>query len=996
MTTQRLYVLMALIALVICLSAAQAMPDSGSRDAGPVPTGTGLVEGRGQEEGAAAGVGVLSEDLLKDWYWRLLGPSMPAGRAWTVVGVESDPTTLYVTTASGGLWKSMNNGTTFEPVFDHEGSASTGAVAIAPSNPDIVWVGTGEPANTRANSWGDGVYKSSDGGATWTNMGLRDSRMTGHILIHPENPDIVYVAAMGRLWGRNEERGIFKTVDGGESWRKVLYIDDTTGFNDIQMHPADPDVLLAAAWQRFRYGGGDMAEAGPGSGIFKSTDGGETWERLENGLPTDPMGKIHIAIARNNPDIVYANILTGEPAGRGQRTSDQGGLFRSDDGGDSWTRVNDRQTSYYYNRVYVDPNDDETVWMPVYELNRSRDGGRTFEEVNMRHVHNDLHSMWIDPHDSTHFLLSGDGGVNITYDGGRTYQQAVLPIGQFYETAVDTANPYHVFGGMQDTGHWRGPVRTYDEEGITAFDWIKLRYVGDGMAIATDPRDPNVLFMAQQFGNTSRLDLTTWNRTELQPSDPDELRSRGARNEMRWDWSPALALSKHDPDFVFLGSNYLFRIHGPTGSWELISPDLTRQQGTSPRGISEGYHSYGALFSVAESPLDAEMLWAGADDGPIWVTRDGGTHWTRVDVSIPGPALMPPESAAEGSARVATASEWGRSDSPGLDPTEPQMAHFRAAPYPPSRSAIIANVTGMLPMGNWPTPCVVAEIEPSRFARETAYVAYDCHKLDDVRPYLFKTTDAGRSWRSINGDLPDNGSSWVIREDPRHPDVLYAGTELGIFVTIDGGVHWARLKGNLPTVGTRSLAIQEREQDLVAATYGRSIWVTDISPFAEMAGPSQLAVGANAGGEALAKPLHLFAPEPVTLFKTRVTYGNTIEELNGDMFFRAANPPDGAIITYYLRDGIPGDVRIEIFDTAGNPLRTLRGPGEPGMHQVVWDLKSDETAAAQARRGMTPSEADYAAKVAPGRYSITVTAGDLSETGYVNVRVAPPATRERF
>jgi len=991
----RIHVPVAVIGLLICSVAIPGSPGASAFGGAP---GSPAVAGTWPAQAGETSQGLFNDELLSDWHWRLLGPTMPAGRAWTVVGVESDPKTLYVTTASGGLWKSTNNGTTFEPVFESEGSASTGAVAIAASNTDIVWVGTGEPANTRANSWGDGVYKSTDGGATWANMGLRDSRMTGHIVIHPEDPDIVYVAAMGRLWGRNEERGIFKTVNGGATWQKVLYVDDTTGFNDIQMHPADPDVLFAAAWQRFRYGGGDMAESGPGSGIFRSTDGGENWERLANGLPTDPMGKIHIAIARNNPDIVYANILTGEPAGRGQRTSEQGGLFRSDDGGDSWTRVNDRQTSYYYNRVYVDPNDDETVWMSVYELNRSRDGGRTFEEVNMRHVHNDLHSMWINPADSDHFVLSGDGGVSISYDGGDTYQQTVLPIGQFYETAVDTADPYHVFGGMQDTGHWRAPVRTYDEEGITAFDWIKLRYVGDGMAIAADPRDPNVLFMAQQFGNTSRLDLRTWDRTELQPRDPDALRSRGALHQMRWDWSPAMALSKHDPDFVYLGGNYLFRIHGPTASWELISPDLTRQQDTSPRGISEGYHSYGALFSVAESPLDAEMLWAGADDGPIWVTRNGGQRWRRVDVNVPGPALMPPESAADGATKVATESEWEIGENleiGGLDPAEPQMAHFRSAPYPPSRSTMIANVTGMLPMANWPTPCIVAEIEPSRFARETAYVAYDCHKLDDVRPYLLKTTDAGRSWRSINGDLPENGSTWVIREDPRHPEVLYAGTEFGIFVTIDGGEHWVQLKGNLPTVGTRSLAIQEQEQDLVAATYGRSIWVTDISPFAEMAGPSELAAGHNAGSDALAKPLHLFASEPATLFKTRVTYGNTIEELNGDMFFRAANPPDGAIITYHLRDGISGDVRIEISDIAGNTLRTLRGPGEAGLHQIIWDLKSNETAADQPRRGTTPSEADYAAKVAAGRYSVTVTAGELFEEGFVNVRVAPPTTSVR-
>ena len=879
--------------------------------------------------------GGLDADLLANWQWRLVGPSTPAGRAWTVVGVDSAPKTLYVTTASGGVWKSVNAGTTFEPIFDDANVASTSVVAVAPQNPDIVWVATGEPANTRANSWGDGVYKSENGGESWTHAGLSETHMIGHLIIHPKNPDIVYVAAMGRLWGRNDERGIFRTSNGGRSWDKILFVDDTTGFNDIQMHPENPDVLYAAAWQRFRYGGGDMVESGPSSGLYKSTDGGDTWTLLENGLPADPMGKIHIAIARGNPELVYANILTGEPVRPG-RTSSQGGLFRSQDAGASWVRVNDRQTSYYYDRVYVDPNNDESVWMPVFELNVSRDGGRTFEEVNMRHVHNDLHSMWIDPNDSDHIVVSGDGGVSITYDGAETWQQTVLPIGQFYETAVDDANPYHIFGGMQDTGHWRAPVRTYDEEGITAHDWIKLRYTGDGMGIAADPRDENIIYMSQQFGNTSRLDLRTWDRIELQPRDTDALRARGATHEQRWDWSPAFMLSRHDPDYVYIGGNYLFRIHGASAQWELISPDLTRQQDTEPRGAKDGYHSYGALFSVAESPLAAETLWAGADDGPLWVTTNGGREWTRVDTNIEGPGLGSP-------------------------------------PQPPSGSASIADLPGMLPLGSWPTPCVVAEIEPSHFDEHTAYVAYDCHKLDDEAPYLFKTTDGGASWTSVTGDLPI-GSTWVVKEDPAHAKVLYAGTEFGIYVTIDGGGHWERLLGNLPRVGTRSLAIQARDKDLVAATYGRSIWVTDIAPFAEMA------------DGALDEPLHLFAVKPATLFKTRVTYGNTIEEMNGDMFFRAANPPDGALIRYHLRDAA-SDVRIEIRDASGALVRALAGGGARGLHMVEWDLKTDETAGRERERRapVTPSEWEFSQKVAPGRYRIRIIADELTARSFVTV-----------
>jgi len=844
---------------------------------------------------------------------------MPAGRAWKVVGVESDPRTLYVTTAGGGLWKTVNHGTTFEPIFNFEGTASTGAVAIAKSNPDIVWVGTGEAANTRANSWGDGIYRSTDGGRTWENLGLRDTFLISHIVIHPTDPDIVYVAALGHLWGANQQRGVFMTTDGGATWDKVLYVDETTGAADIQMDPSNPDVLYAAMWQRFRFGGGDMDEAGPGSGIYKSTDGGASWTLLTTGLPTDDMGKIQLAIAHHDSRIVYAAILTGEP-GRGGRSSDQGGIFRSDDAGLSWRRVNERMTNYYYQHIYVDPGDDETVWMPVFELNRSTDGGRTFHEVNMRHVHNDLHSMWIDPSDPRHIAITGDGGVSISFDRGATWLQTTMPIGQFYEISIDNQDPYRIIGGMQDTGHWLGPNRTYDEEGITPSDWFKLRYVGDGMASATDPRDPNIIYLVQQFGNTSRLDLRTWERRELQPRDAEELQARGVTHRVRWNWTPAFALSVHDPDYVYLGSNYLFRIHAGTGEWEVISPDLTWQQDRTLRGIEDGYHSYGTLFSVAESPSDADLIWAGADDGPIWITRDQGDDWTQVDPNLP-----------EGA----------------------------------------------------PENCVVAEIEPSRFEAETAYVALDCHARDDLRPYLYRTADLGRSWTDVSGDLPEQGSSYVIREDPDNRNVLYAGTEFGVFVSIDAGSHWVKVQNNLPTAGVRSMLIQSRERDLVAGTFGRAIWVLDIGPIAELSEAT------------LEKPLHLFQTAPATRFRWRVTFGNSIEEMNGNQFFRAKNPPFGTMVTYYLKDDVPGGVDIVIRDGAGGTVRSLTGPGEAGINRVVWDLRSDATIAdPPARQGRTPSEWAFQQLVPAGTYSVSVTAGTDSSTGSITVRDEPEGGRQ--
>ena len=733
----------------------------------------------------------------------------------------------------GGLWKSTNNGTTLLPIFEHETSASTGAVAVAKSDPNMVWVGTGEPANTRANSWGDGVYKSTDAGRTWTNMGLKESRQISAIVIHPTKPDTVYVAAMGYHWGCNEERGVFKTVDGGRTWQKILYVNDSTGAIDLQADPKNPDVLYAAMWQRIRWGNGDMTESGPGSGIHKTTNGGRTWTKLTTGLPTEPMAKSTLAVARHNPKIVYAAILTGEPASGGKRTSMQGGIFRSDDAGRTWRRTNDMMTSYYYHRIHVDPTDDERVWMPVFDLMMSADGGKTFTKQNLRHVHNDLHALWIDPTDARHFFIGGDGGVNITYDRGATYQQAVLPIGQFYEVAVDNQDPYYVYGGMQDTGHWLGPSETYDNEGITNHDWIKLRFNGDGMAIHTDPDDPNVIYMVQEFGNFSRLDLRTWSRTELQPR-ADEAKKRGL-HPFRYDWTPPMIVSQHDPSVLYLGSNYVFKYTERGAKWDVISPDLSKQQERTLKGATDGYHSYGALFALSESPLDAQIIWAGADDGPLHLTRDGGKTWTNVTANFPTSA---------------------------------------------------------------PTYGVVSHIDASHFDKATAYVAYDVHTREDIKPYLYRTNDYGRTWTNITGDLPANGSTYVVKEDPVNANLLFTGTEFGLFLTIDGGRHWVKLQNNLPTVGVRTMAIQARAHDLVVGTFGRAIWVTDIAPFEELT------------ADLLAKPAHLFAVKPGTLFKTRYTYGATIEELNGDMFFRADNPPYGTEITYYLRDAQPGDVTL--------------------------------------------------------------------------------------
>ena len=859
--------------------------------------------------------GTLNSGLLAEFKWRLLGPSSPAGRVWQVVGDENDPRTFYVCTAGGGLWKSTDNGTTLLPIFDNQTSASTGAVAIARSNSNLVWVGTGEPANTRANSWGDGVYKSLDGGKTWNHMGLIESRQISSIVIHPFRPDTVYVAAMGYEWGRNEERGIFKTTDGGRSWTKVLYVNDTTGFIDLQADPKNPEVLYAAAWQRFRFGGGDMAESGPESGIYKTVDGGKKWVKLNNGLPAEDKSKITLAVARNNSKIVYAAILTGEPAPGGKRTIDTGGVFRSLDAGRSWQRMNPAMTSYYYDRINVDPGDDNRIWMPVFDLMVSTDGGKTLVKSNMKHVHNDQHGIWIDPRDPQHLILGGDGGVNISYNRGATWQQAVLPIGQFYEVAVDNQDPYFVYGGMQDTGHWLGPSQTYDNEGITNHDWIKLRFNGDGMPVYSDPTDPNIIYMVQEFGNFSRLDLRTWDRKELQPS-ADEAKKRGL-HPFRYDWTPPMIISQHDSKTLYLGSNYLFKYTDRGAKWEIISPDLSAQQGNDWKGNKKdytGYHSYGALFSIAESPRDEDVIWTGADDGPIHVTRDGGKSWTEVSQNMPA---------------------------------------------------------------NAPTFAVVGEIEASHYDKGAAYVVYDNHTREDHKPYVYMTSDYGKSWTNISGNLPGNGSSYVIREDPVNPNLLFVGTEFGVFLTIDKGGHWHQLKNNLPTVAVRAMAIQARDLDLVVGTFGRAIWVIDIAPFEEM---SERTFG---------QPAYLFDMKPGTLFKIRFTYGATIEELNGDMFFRAENPPYGTMISYYLGENAGRDVTLTIQDSSGRTVRTLSSAGSAGIHRLNWDLKRQEklTDEQVAKAGVeTISEREALDRVPAGKYTVTLDTGKTRLTKEVILR----------
>jgi len=866
----------------------------------------------------------LERALLDAIPLRLIGPSAPSGRVWDVVGVPGQPKTFYACTAEGGVWKTTNHGTTMQPVFDEENAAVCGAVAVAPSDPNVVWVGSGEPAARQSNGLGYGVYKSVDGGKKWDFLGLEKTEQIGAIAVHPRDPQTAFVAAMGHLWGRNVERGVFKTTDGGRSWRKVLYVDDMTGAIDVAFDPHDANVLYASTWQRLRSAGAEMRESGPGSGIFKSTDGGDRWTRLTSGLPNEPLSKITLAVAKKTPGLVYAYILSGEPR-RGGRTSDVGGIFRSEDAGATWRRVSPKLASRtYYTHIKVDPSNDRRLFILDLELWRSDDGGANWVKHNMKNVHFDLHGLWIDPGDPDHLVLAGDAGVNVSFDNGASWLQTVMPLGQFYDLDVDMQEPYRVYGGMQDTASWSGPSRTYDNDGITDHDWIKLRSVGDGMAIHPHPRDPAIVYMAQNNGNLSRLDMRTWTRTELQP-DP-EMAAKLGLHEFRWDWSPPFIVSSQDPNVLYVGGNYVFRcqIGGalPNGEVEhtcsVISPDLTAQQDKPVPPVGEGHHSYGALFSLAQSPVDAAVLWAGADDGPIHVSRDGGQRWTRVD--------------------------------------------------------------GTLPAGSYKNG-FVSKIEPSRKNAGTAYVAFDLHYNDDPKPYLFKTTDFGASWTTITNDLPAWGTTYVIREDPHNERVLYVGTESGLFVSIDGGGHWVRWKGTLPHTAVRSLVVHPRDRELVVGTFGRSIWVGDVSVIEQLE-------------TAMTQSTYLFEVKPAVAHNIRYRYGTAVEEINGDLFFRAPNPPYGATLSYLLRSAPGGDAKVTITDASGKVVRSLTGPGTSGLHHVQWDLETD-AAKAQGVQGFGPgrdrtavtlSERQRRRRVIPGTYTATLEVGSAKLTRPVVVR----------
>ncbi|HXH07232.1 MAG TPA: hypothetical protein VNI83_11645, partial [Vicinamibacterales bacterium] len=857
---------------------------------------------------------------------RNIGPAIMGGRIDDFAVDETNPSTFYVASASGGLFKTTNNGVTFEPIFDDQETSSIGDIALAPSNPNIVYVGTGEPNNRQSSSWGHGMYRSLDGGRTWQHLGLADTLHIGRVVVHPTNPDIVYVAALGHLWGPNKERGLFKTTDGGKTWTNTKFIDEDTGFVDVAMDPTNPNVLYAASYQRrrtaFGFNGG-----GPGSALWKTVDGGATWTKLTKGLPASgDIGRIGVTVYRRDPRLVYALI----------EHQAEGGLYRSWDAGESWTKVSDTNPRpSYYSQIHVDPNNDQRIWVLGAPMYYSEDGGKTFRTDLVQRIHGDYHAMWINPRDSNHMLVGSDGGIHVSYDRGRTWDFVnTIPLAQFYEIDLDMQQPYRVCGGLQDNGSWCGPSRTLYQQGISNEDWFRVGG-GDGFYNKIDPTDPNIIYTESQDGNVQRFDLRTTERRVIRPEPPQG-------EKYRFNWNSPILISPHDPKTIYYGGNRLFGSKDRGDTWTLVTPDLTTNPDRDSLKIfgkvskeflsrNDGVVHYGTITTIAESPLKPGILWVGTDDGNVQVSRDGGRTWTNVAPRVP-----------------------------------------------------------RVPKGTY-----VSRIEASRTGEGTAYVAFDGHRSDDYNPYLFRTDDFGQTWRDITGNLPKGGTISVVREHPRTHALLFVGTERALWVSFTGGGEWHRLK-KLPTVPVDDIQIHPRDNDLVIGTHGRGVYVLDdITALERLARPGLTtttagdggggeAAPAQAGGEATA--LQLFEVRPAIAYRIYNHKGNT-----GHKFFLGPNPPDGALITYWLGAPPKEPVRITISDEAGTVVRELTGTAERGLNRVSWDLRHEPPIRPEPGAGggggfFGPPRGPL---VAPGRYTVVVKAGGQSASQPVVVRDDP-------
>lgn len=784
-----------------------------------------------------------------------------SGRIDDFAVLERDSRVFYVAAATGGLWKTINNGITFNPVFDSAGMASIGAVTIPGDDPNLVYVGTGEANNRQSSSWGDGVYKSTDGGQSWKNVGLRDSRQIARIIIDPVDHDVVYVAALGDLWKSGGDRGIYKSTDGGVSWAKVLDGGPDAGGTELVMDPTNNKVLYAALYQRRRSSWG-MNGGGPNSGLWKSSDAGRSWTRLTQGLPEGPMGRIGLDIFRKNPSVIYARVEHPK----------QGGVYRSDDAGASWTKMGStNQRPMYFGIIRVDPANDLRVYMPSTPMYVSDDGGKTFRTDGAPTIHVDFHAMWIDPRNGDHMMIGGDGGVGITYDRGKRWLWVSnLPVGQFYHVGVDMETPFNVCGGLQDNDSWCGPSATRSQYGIGNDSWQTV-VGGDGFVSLIDPTNHRIVFSESQDGFMGRIDRVTNEFKSIRPEAP------AGEKPLRWNWDTPMMLSHTDPATVYVGANKLFKSTDRGHSWTAISGDLTSAldrdtvelMGVKGKDVTiaknDGVDSYPALFTIAESRKRPGLLYTGSDDGLVHVSKDGGATWTNVTAKIPG------------------APKWA----------------------------------------------YVSKVEPSRYDEGTVYVSFDAHRTGDYGTYLFVSNDFGGSFRSIAGNLPKGEVVRSITEDQKNADVLFIGTETGLWVSVDRGKSWNRVRANLPTVPVYEITEHPRDNAMILATHGRALWILDdLTPFQDYGKVGNAAT-------------FVFASPPAVL---RLPVSEQERGFQGDMLFLGENPPLAAMVTYYSKVR-PDSVRLEIHDAAGATIRQVQGDTakaarpSAGINVMRWDLR---------------------------------------------------------
>jgi hypothetical protein len=844
----------------------------------------------------------LDETWLEAFEWRSIGPANMAGRVTDVEGIPSPSKTFYVAAAAGGIWKTTNNGVTFRPVFQNERVVSMGDLAIAPSDHNQIWAGTGEEDSRNSISPGGGVYKSIDGGLTWELKGLEGSEHIGKIVVHPRDPNTVWVAALGALWRPNAERGIYKTSDGGETWQLVQFVSDKAGFVDIAIHPRDPDVLFATSWERER-GPYYLQSGGPGSGLWKSTDGGDTWERVEGGgLPETEMGRLMVAFAPSYPRVMYLMVEAAAP--EDSDNANLNGLYRSDDSGESWERVNSYNSRpFYYSGVWVDPMDPDRVYFS--SLRYSTDGGDSAGSMAGA-VHVDFHALWIDPNDPERFVVGNDGGIAITFDRGGNYTfPNEIAIGQFYNISYDMDTPYNVCGGLQDNYSWCGPSRKANGA-ITNHDWFRVSG-GDGFVTQQDPRDPNIVYTESQGGNMGRSNLATGERQSLgrpnwrdsyrilqdsiamvwpdsmQPMPSEhadriaELQARATADsaslQLRFNWNTPYLLSPNNPDVVYAGANRVLKSTNMGDDLVPISPDLTRADAekieissTTTGGITPdvtGAERFATIVSLNESPLRAGSLYAGTDDGNVWASPDDGATW--IDLT--------------------------------------------------------SEFDGLVPDGTY-----VSRIEPSHHIADRWYITFDNHRRGDFTPYVLVTDDNGGSFRSILSDLPTGKPDFahVIREDPKNPNLLFVGTDVGLYVSIDRGDSWQRFMEGFPTVPVHDLQIHPRDGELIAGTHGRSIWIVDIEAL------QQLTPGI------MASSAHLFEPGPAFQYGTSPTGG----EFTAQQYFQVSSPSYGAEFRYWLAEEQNDNAEIVITDMQGTEMATLNGSSSAGLHRSTWNMRA--------------------------------------------------------